>query len=472
MPVITNIGSIAARGFGFESSPLQQNTSPYFIGVFSSPSTESFYGGYTAITNDSSGNIYFAAPYVTNSSSNIYIVLTKLTNLGSIVWQKKIYDTTSSSSYFVYGINVSSTGNISIAVNYQLSNGNFYPSIIVCDSSGNVNFAYYLDDGHNQSSFGCSFDSSGNIYLLQNYYNNTYSAGAAGVSKYNSSGTLQWQYFYGLNVTLNNFIGFSIKIDSGSNVLLNCQYNTADVNGSGLIKINSSGTITWDQGYNVTGTDLFGFGCGVDSSNNVYGTFQSGSYYTDGVYSVIKTDSSGNPQFTKSWLIQNFTNGTLNFVNSTGLGCTDSSGNTYVGYNYQNNASSNYVIGITKVNSSGTVVYARQLSTPGSSTIVSMLTYNVNTNGDYYISFTNNQILDSSSSSKACIGVFRANGTVTGTYNIGGVSMTYSSITPTTQTFTGPTPSAHANKYTASSTINNLSINSSAASLTTIDYAI
>ena len=78
MPVITNIGSIAARGFGFESSPLQQNTSPYFIGVFSSPSTESFYGGYTAITNDSSGNIYFAAPYVTNSSSNIYIVLTKL----------------------------------------------------------------------------------------------------------------------------------------------------------------------------------------------------------------------------------------------------------------------------------------------------------------------------------------------------------------------------------------------------------
>ena len=192
------------------------------------------------------------------------------------------------------------------------------------------------------------------------------------VAKYNSSGTLQWQKFYGRDL----YEWFS---QGGTWLPSEDQFQhcaalsdgrfaaaglTTNNGGSGVGQINtnqmltvwnSNGTVSWTKWLSVDGsqnntssnvgtTGLTGIG--VDDSDNVYVLlFGTGG---NGGSVLIKFNSSGTVQWKKTWV------STIGAVGSIGV---SKNGDVYIGGNSGSYGS--YVPGMMKLNSSGTVQWTK-----------------------------------------------------------------------------------------------------------------
>ena len=165
------------------------------------------------------------------------------------------------------------------------------------------------------------------------------------IVKYNKDGTLQWKKEYGNSGDTQTLQ--SCETDSSGNL-----YVAGDIHVTGtsnylglLTKFNSSGVIQWQKSYSHSSAVHFRHMV-MDSSNNIY-------IAVDGPDAVIKVNSAGVIQWQKSYSRGN------NFFAATEAIAVDTSGNVFIcGYSSDSNSTDDrpYVL---KVNSSGTVQWAR-----------------------------------------------------------------------------------------------------------------
>ena len=194
------------------------------------------------------------------------------------------------------------------------------------------------------------------------------------IAKYNSSGTLQWQRSLG-SVSLPEE-GWAIAIDPSENVYITGYVDVVgQANNVIIAKYNTSGTIQWQKQLAGVGTrNDYGTSIAVDSASNVYVNAYSNASAGGGNFDFLtfKLDSSGN----MSW--QRSLSGSGGTSSDFGIGIAlDSASNVYV-------AGVTYVSGVA----------------------VALLTK------------------------------FPGDGTLTGTYSLGGFTYTYaaSTLTPATST--------------------------------------
>ena len=367
------------------------------------------------IAVDTSGNIYGA----------LNTLGSKLNSAGVFQWQYQLVGspgvdgtnnyyaaaTDSSGNAYYSGVNVYNTTDMAVAK---------------YNSAGSIQWQRRI--GSTGQSNGVAIDSSGNVHIV----------GTTGaymqVFKYDSSGALQWQYRLG-NGTQNQTAA-AVAVDSSSNVYAGgYSYDGARFR-SLLAKWDSSGTLQWQrQLYLSTDGGEGWLGVGVDSSGNVYAT--GGFYITTNQLGVAKYNSSGTLQWQRTLGGPTYEKGVAIAVSSSGdvyvVGETRTTGTTS--------------ILIAKWNTSGTLQWQRVIRR---STSVTMGGYSIAIDADnmYIGGYT------ADPGAVAFTAKLPNDGTLTGTYTIGSVTVVYAATTLTeaASTFTTATPTltSSATSFTSS----------------------
>ena len=207
--------------------------------------------------------------------------------------------------------------------------------------------------------------------MQQDGYNWSRNAVDCLVAKYNSSGTLQWQKFYGRDYYEWGSGGGSWYYYSDDKFehcasLTDGRFaatgQTANNGGSGVGQINSNvmltvwnsdGTVSWTKWISIAGSQnnnssnvgsTVSEGMAVDGNNNVYALVATSGTNCH----LIKFNSSGTVQWKKSW------SSNIGFV---GCIAVTKSGDIFVGAN--SGSFGSYVPGMMKLNSSGTVQWTK-----------------------------------------------------------------------------------------------------------------
>jgi hypothetical protein len=134
-----------------------------------------------------------------------------------------------------------------------------------------------------------SFDDENNVYIFSNS-DSIDSMGDIVISKYNSSGFLEWNRTWGTNDTE---IACDIKIDTESNVYFTGYSIIPGICNVILVKLNNSGDLQWNRTWGGPYRHI-GNALTVDSSNNVLiaGVDEGYSGIEDDIF-VCKVNSTG-----------------------------------------------------------------------------------------------------------------------------------------------------------------------------------
>lgn len=329
-----NLGNLAVANFFSGDGSLLTNLAPA-----------------TSITNGSSnvsvalnGNVTVGiggtADVMKIASGNLFVKSVRNANSGNVLY----YDATTKE--ITYDISSGGGGGNQLTVTAPVTN--YQVNLL----GGNV----YIDPYTNYYLYcsGVASDSGGNIFL---YGTNGGDFSAPLLSKYNSAGTLQWQKYFDesvSNFTIDN-TGMIACDSSGNTYMVYFDFNGNNLN---LVKVSTSGTLTWQRQIGLP-TDPLSYNITVDSSDNVLLVFDVFSYsplYND-VY-AIKYNSSGTLQWQSdldvlgSWPTGVYPNGI----------CTDNSNNLYyVATNfYDSDTYPNSLL--VKYDSSGVLQYAKQIN--------------------------------------------------------------------------------------------------------------
>ena len=164
MPLVATFAGVSARGEGlFNYISLG---SGYWIATLTdtSSSPQDFAYG---ITVDSSGNVYVCG-FGNNSSGNGVQSISKYNTSGTIQWQRTLTDTYTSPSDAAYGITVDSSGNVYVCGYGINSSGNLVQSISKWNNSGTIQWQRTLTDTYSSpygGAQGITVDSSGSVYV-------------------------------------------------------------------------------------------------------------------------------------------------------------------------------------------------------------------------------------------------------------------------------------------------------------------
>jgi hypothetical protein len=382
MPVIATLGAASVRGFGgfYETTAISASNWIAKAGgrLFSS-------------AFDGTGNLY------SNTSAGTII---KTASDGSAIWKKRTF--IGSSSFFSEKIAIASPNVIHVVGSYFTSDS--IPVFAVLNSDGNVTSARSITTGGSLSYLAVS--SSGAVYT-SGYMQPT--SGASTVTNsffriFNNSITAK--RYYNNNAEVNfSFIG------AGSS---DSAYIGGDVlTAVPIMKINSSFSTLWK--FRSSSIDAIQ---AVESNGNLYIAAQ---YNTGPLLAVMKLNAS-----TGAFVWARTLSGTFTAL----CVAVDDSSNVYVG----GRDSTDSVI--IKVDGDGNLVWQRSVSIGVTSRIRS-ISVNTATNTIYALctpSLTAN--------SYSFILSLPTDGSLTGTYSVGGTSVTYSSTSGTfstlTPTFTSP----------------------------------
>lgn len=360
---------------------------------------------------DSSGNIY-AVGSITVSNSDFLVV--KYNSFGAIVWQKRLGWSTSSSDSGV-AIALDSSGNI-----YVVGQGFSVATIVKLDNNGNLLWQRNLGTVSGSSAFyAVAVDSSGNA-LAVGYGSNSGTTNAI-VVKYDTSGTILWQRYFGGG----SYVDVSdAVVDTGDNIIIAATSISGTYKGQ-LIKYNSSGTLQFQRSFGGSSDD-FGRAIGVDSSGNIFIGVQtnvSGSYGQ----SLVKYNSSG----TLQWQRRLDNQGEPRQIR------VDTSGNVFLyGYSFPSNKPTS--VAVVKYDTSGNVLFQRELGGGFfASNNLNAASIAVDSSNMYFLASTN-----ISGTTKFFLTEFPVDGTGTGTYFLND-NYTYaaSSYTSSTSTLTSSTTS-------------------------------
>jgi uncharacterized delta-60 repeat protein len=401
MPLPITFGAASARGFGLFSALTAGGTS--WIGLFGGTGGDQG----AAVALDSFDNVYFVG-YTDDTN----IQLNKYNNLGVIQWQKSIGGTTIDYGWSVVIDNVDN-----IYICGQTDSNSF--QVIKLNSVGTIQWQRILLGASVNAAFSITLDSSNNLYVCG--YSTISASSNMQIAKYNSSGTLQWQQR--ISGPLSSF-AFGIAVDSSSNVYVT---GTAD-NNILILKYNSSGSLQWQRSIASAG-DSSGRGAVVDSSGNIY--ICGYVYISFNLYELVllRYNSAGTFQWQKSL---------GSSANEYGLSIAiDSSDNIYIsGYVETSPGSTVFNCLIAKYDTSPNLQWQRTLSSSGSDYGFAITVDNSN---NIYVCGASNV----SGTNDFLIAKLPDDGSLTGTYTVGGYSFTYavSTLTDGTPSLTGSTTS-------------------------------
>jgi hypothetical protein len=417
---------------------IRLGTSPsgasYFIGLISGGASQ--VGSSLAI--DSSDNMYICGSSINNSVDNSFEVM-KLTSSGAISWQRQLGNTGSGAEDYGAGIVVDSSGN-TYAVGYSTTSGILYLQLTKYNSSGAIQWQVKLGNGSQDASgYSIALDSA-NSFL---YVAGKTASNKSFAAKYNLSGVLQWQEDLGGNPAL-----YGVALDSSGNV-----YVTGSLTGVSAqfttIKLNSSGAIQWQTRF---GNNSSGRGITLDSSSNVFVAGEAGSSGLIGKY-----NSSGVLQWARQ-----LSNGGLNAITFYSV-TLDSAGNIYVCGDSDNNR-----VVIAKYDSAGTISWQRQIT---NATVGTQNAYSIKVNSLGNICVFGSSTGSISGPKMFLLCVLPPDGSKTGTYTVSGYSFIYAAnvLTDAAYSVTGtPTWTATATTLTASTTTLSESASSLTSTVTTI----
>lgn len=380
-----------------------------------------------AIALDSDKNIYLNS-YTTNPSGQYGYGVIKLSNLGVIQWQRKL--SKGSSNAIGVEITVDSSNNV-YAVGYFPLNGSRQSGVLAkYNSSGTLQWQRGLNPNNgNIYPNDVTTDSSGNVYFAGDGSwtgNPTYNCGF--YTKYNSSGTFanttKAVKVYSAYSTRSDGAN-SVRIDTSGNIYVcgycsdyyNFRYPSTAYN-IYLAKFDSANNFLWVKKLIGNNSD-YGNKLAFDSSGNVYIAAQT-KYVTDHSL-LLKYNASGVLQWQRQLGDTSFNGSWTNIA-------VDGSGNIYCA-GYSTVAGSADAL-FAKYNSSGTLQWQRRLGLNG---------------GSYISEYGEGLTVDSDGNLYACVSFYTStyqmlvaklppDGSGTGTYSVGSVSIVYAATTLTDST--------------------------------------
>ena len=368
-----------------------------------------YYGANTFDTSmvlkDSSGNSYVSGVSTSLGSGGYYAsVVQKFDNAGNWIWG--YYWTNQGYSC---SIAFAPNGNISVHSN-ENSRQCMYLTLSAADGSVTVSPKYFAVGVTYRS--GNAYDSS-----QGNYWNggNTNSGGG----NYNGPGRVAGDYSTMTVYQMNGTYCDGVFYKAG-----NIYYNLTDTDSNGyrygIGKLQSPNVLQWNRYFGNNYTTATSNSIYVDASDNVYiGTWQADSGTTGASGYVMKWDSSGNLLWQR-----NIDSGASEYVQ----GITVDETNGYV-----------YVVGVTtttpqtgfimKFNTSGTLQWQRTLTRSNLYSVIVTYSGELQVTGDW-------RTMGTGGDPQMAMLRIPADGSKTGTYTIGGVSVVYaaSSYTVTTST--------------------------------------
>lgn len=382
------------------------------------------------IAFDSSGNTYVCG--TSNSSGWDNLQIAKYNSSGAIQWQRQLGN--GSGSNEGRGVAVDASSNVYIC---GTANVGGVVSIVLAkyNSSGTIQWQRRLYTGNGDAGYAIATDSSGNVYVCG--MDNTSSYGSFIIAKYDTSGTIQWQRKLA-GGSSNYEVANGIGVDGSGNVYV-VGYGPDGTRGSNvflLAKYNSSGTLQWQRWHGgATGTAI-GYGIAVDSSGNSYicGYSSAGGYYS---LEIAKYSTSGSLQNARV-LTDNVT--FLGYARAYGV-ALDGLGNVYVCGHAAIGSGGTQDCVIAKYDTSLTLQWQRKL---GGSTDDFAYGIAADGQGNVYVCGKT----AASGNDDFLLAKLPGNGTMTGTYSVGGYSFTYaassltdssSSLSQSTSTLTSST---------------------------------
>jgi hypothetical protein len=470
MPTLITRGSVSARAYGFGKSSTKV---AYFI------AQDYIAGGgnypqFKGVTTDANNNIYVASSYFINCVGSYQGVQSFTSgNTGTFL-----------QNFGKYWITVGGSGQIN------------YNDLVIFNKAGNlvsvgaasgiVNIASFTTSGstvyntgamsgkqYNSSTYGLASDSANNIYVAWFDVQNNYCCGQAYfaiITCVNSSGTVVFSTnFSGAGGNNNPTYNArnNLTVDSNNYIYLNLRLqSTLQINYPVLIQFSNTGSslsVNWTSFLSPTGSSSYNIGSVVcDSANNLYATtgYTNGSRNT--VCGITKLNSSG----TILWSKEFYLSGASSIPIAMAL---DSAANTYI---LMNHGSGRWAI--VCLNSSGVLQWQNIMSFP----IFSYGFYpqpigiTVDSTGAIIISGYYNWYQYCVNNTNGFIFKLRSDGSGTGSFSVAGpgngvISLTYASSSGTlsnVSTFTGAgsiTPSTYS--VTAPTSISGVSNYSSSA---------
>jgi hypothetical protein len=250
-------------------------------------------------------------------------------------------------------------------------------------------------------------DSSGNVYVCGNVGTQSNIA----ILKLDSSGASVWQK------QLTGYTGYGqgIELDSSNNIYVVGYYTGSSVQEILIAKYNNSGTLQWQRRV-YTGYAYFGTGIAVDSSGNSYISGYD-SVTGNSEFYIAKYDTSGTFQWGRN-------------LGDSGAAATDncysvavdSSSNVYVcGYSYDNTLTPPWCIQLAKYDTSGTIQWQRKFYAAYPLTGGVGFGVKADASGKIYIT----GYMNGAGIAYYFIAKVPSNGSATGTYSVGGYSITY-----------------------------------------------
>lgn len=419
MPLLSTRGAAAAKGFGVFRFSIDSGSK--FIGMLGSSGETEF--GRSAVV-DSDYNIYIFSSVRPGGIQ--WIGVSKYDKNGVLQWQKRLGDGVF--SYVTSGayktIAIGPSGNLYIGFGIAPSNIN-KSCVVKMSPSGAILWQRQIGLSAIQlEAYSLALDSNENVYVAGIAFTTPYTPFLVG---WNSSGTLIFNYYY---TSANSCVAGGVSTDSSGNLYI-CGRGPAFV--FFIIKINATnGTILFQKQSNVLSSNTTLNSCPVDSSGNIYVAGAANNTPWIG-----KLDSSGN--FIWQYVFSGSTGECSVYLDSTGdpivvLGGT-----------------------VVKLNPSGAVQWARV--SPATDT-----TFSADAANNYY---STGAITQATLRNTGFI-KFPPDGSLTGTYTVGGVSVSYSttSASPSTTSYTLSNSS-----FTASSLGGTSATTSFTISDTTYTYA-
>jgi hypothetical protein len=391
MPTIITIGSASARGFGFGTQTTSASAVT-FLGLASS-----FTSG-QGLTVDSSDNLYLSG---TGPSNQWWVA--KISPAGSVVWQQTCPTSNGGSGQGIalYGTTTA------FSVGSSGSSSPTTPTILRLDpSTGSISSQTGISTPTSGNSFvevQC-YQSNGNFYV-QGGFSEASTGNGCHLYKYNSSGSrLTSRYVGGVNS------GLGLSLDPSENVFININSSTDNYQ----IKL-ASDIVTLVFSRNLA-VGAFTAKASKQTASYVYMAGFDGFSSTTGC-AVMKIDgSTGAPVWSRRLGAQS----SSLFFSSIAV---DSSENTYsIGV-------ISGVVYIAKYDSSGNLVWQRSIT--AGTAVAGLCSISLTADQTkFYFSFVN--------ASSLVFGKLPTDGSLTGSYTVGGQSVVYavSSLTSTTTSIT------------------------------------
>jgi len=435
MPLPTTFAGVSSRGEGlFATLSLGGGYwAATLTDTYSTPNDSA-----RGIAVDGSGNVYVCGSVLNASGYNVQSIL-KYNNSGTIQWQRTLTDAYSSPNGLAYGIAVDSSGNVYVCGSGYNASSRLVQSIYKYNNSGTIQWQRTLIDTNSTPSdnaYGIAVDGSGNVYVCGSGKNPS-GRFIQSISKWDTNGTLQWQNILTDNATVPSDVAWGIAVDSSGNVYVcGSGKNSSNRFVQSISKYNNSGTIQWQKTFtdtNSTPSDN-AYGIAVDGSGNVYVGGYGTNLSNNTVQSISKWDTNG----TLQW--QRTLTDTYGSPSDMAYGiAVDNSGNVYV-CGYGTNSSAAYVQSISKYNTSGTIQWQRTLTDNLSVPSDRANGIAVDGSGNMYVCGI---VLNASNYNVQFIAKLPADGSKTGTYSGTHFGFTYaaSSWTSATSSWTSATSS-------------------------------